>query len=75
MNKDFEKTIRDIVRVVQPSMADWDIDSVGDIEIKLPARVMSMEEMIERGMVDGYQHYMPGDNAYITIGEIHLRRP
>jgi len=72
---DMEKLVRAVVEVVQPSMLDWEVINVGDCEIRLPARLMTFQEMVDKGLVDGYEHYMPGDNAYIDIGTIHLRRP
>lgn len=75
MKPEHEKTVRGIVRAVQPSMEHWDIVSVGDWEIRMPPHVETMQEMIDAGHVDGYQHYRPGDDVFITIGEIHLRRP
>jgi hypothetical protein len=71
----FEKAVRDIVRVVQPSMADWRIESAGDIVVEMPPRSLTTAELIERSLVDGYEHYVQGDDVFINVGTIHLSRP
>ncbi|HET6495916.1 MAG TPA: hypothetical protein VFH61_11200 [Thermoleophilia bacterium] len=70
-----QQTVRQIVQAVQPSAADWAIVSAGDIVLERPACELTMGEMIDANLVDGYQHFRPGDDLYITIGMIHLRRP
>jgi hypothetical protein len=74
-NPDFEKMVRGIVSIVQPSAEDWEIVSCGDIVSELPAREETMEEMVLANHVDGYRHYQPGNDLYIMVGTIHLHRP
>jgi len=75
MTFDTEQFVHGLVAQLHPGMEDWDIVSVGEITTKMPSRELTMAEMVEKGLVDGYAHHVAGDDAYITIGEIHLRRP
>lgn len=72
---DTEGFVRGIVAQIHPGMEGWQIVSVGDIVSKMPPRLLSMEEMIDRSLVDGYEHHVAGDDIFIDIGTIHLRRP
>jgi hypothetical protein len=67
--------LREIVTAVCGESADeWAVVDCGEITVDQPPREETLDEMIAAGNVDGYHHYHPGDDRYITVGTIHLRR-
>lgn len=75
METEVEQRVRTIIGAVYSSASDWTIVDVGDITIDLPPHEETMDEMLAAGHSPAYRHYQPGDDMYITIGVIHLRRP
>jgi hypothetical protein len=74
MDHEVEQRVRAIVDAVYPYASDWTIVGVGDITVALPPVDVTSDGRID-GIPNSYFHYQPGDDMYITIGTIHLRRP
>ncbi|MFA6358859.1 MAG: hypothetical protein WCY09_09415 [Candidatus Omnitrophota bacterium] len=75
MGAECNQIVRDIVAAVcGDSVDEWTIADCGNLTVDQPPREETLDEMIAAGHVDGYRHHHPGDDRYITVGTIHLRR-
>jgi hypothetical protein len=75
MRKDIKQLVDGVIASLAPDYADWVFVEADEMVVERPAQELSVAELIDAGLLDGLRHYRAGDDLYITVGKIHLRRP